>query len=108
MRNTDRSHSTRSGSKLVRSKEQKRKTKRRSGKKNNYRKPLQKKKGPAPVSEDSTTEEVPESSDENAPNLPNVRVIRRRVINYEEDLEGEGEQQRKEAEVGEETEDLLD
>ena len=70
-----------------------RETKRRSGKKNNYRKPPTKiKKSPDNVSDESISEEVHKSLDENNADIPSVRVLqRRRVIVFEDDPDEEDE-----------------
>ena len=70
-----------------------RETKRRSGKKNNYRKPpTKKKKSPDNVSDESISEEVHKSLDENNADIPSVRVLqRRRVIVFEDDPDEEDE-----------------
>jgi hypothetical protein len=72
-------------------KARKRETKRRSGKKNNYRKPPIRRKKQAsstPISDESLRE-VHESSDESAPRVPSVRVLRRRVISEDDPEEEE-------------------
>ena len=72
-----------------------RETKRRSGKKNNDRKPpTKRKKSPVNVLDESISEEVHKSSDENNGDAPSVRVLRRRraiVFEDEADEEDEGE-----------------
>jgi hypothetical protein len=71
-----------------------RETKRRSGKKNNYRKPpIRKQKSPVLELDESPSEESPRSSDENEPGVPNVRVLKRRVIISSEDQEEEEEEE---------------
>jgi len=71
-------------------KAQRRETKRRTGKKNNYRKPpVKRAKIPVPISEESHSQEADRSSDENFPDVPSVRVLRTRVIVSEEEEEEE-------------------
>ena len=72
----------------------KRETKRRSGKKNNYRKPpVSKQKSPVLELDESLSDESPQSSDENEPGVPNVRVLRRVIISSEDQEEEEEEEQ---------------
>ena len=124
-----------------------RETKRRSVKKNNYRKHPQRKKAPAleevpedidssdlsnrrslakknkkkgpattrkktkkvaTTSEEVSDEEVPKSSDDNAPDLPSVRVLRRRRVIISEDREEEDELEDSEEDEMDEVEDELD
>ena len=59
----------------------KREVKRRSGKKNNYRKPpVKRQKSPEPPSKESTSDEVCISSDEDVPDVPSMRVLRKRRV----------------------------
>ena len=91
-------------------KARKRETKRRTGKKNNYRKPpVKKQKTPVPISEESDSQEADRSSDENFPDVPSVRVLRTRVIVSEEEEEEEEEEiDELEAEEMDEVEEELD
>jgi hypothetical protein len=87
-------------------KARKRETKRRTGKKNNYRKPpVKRQKVPIAISEESHSQEADRSSDENFPDVPSVRVLRRRVIVSEEEEEGEEEEEEEEEEAIDELED---
>jgi hypothetical protein len=72
-------------------KARKRETKRRSGKKNNYRKPpiRWKKQASSTLISDESPQEVHKSSDESAPHVPSVRVLRRRVISEDDPEEEE-------------------
>ncbi|KIM76118.1 hypothetical protein PILCRDRAFT_91756 [Piloderma croceum F 1598] len=73
-------------------KARKQETKRRSGNKNNYRKPpIKKQTKVVTPSDESLENEVAKSSDENSQDVPSVRVIWRRVIS-EEELEEEEEE----------------
>ena len=75
-------------------KARKRETKRRSGKKNNYRKPpVRKQKSPVLELDESLSDEAPQSSDENEPGVPNVRVLRRVIISSEDQEEEEEEEE---------------
>ena len=96
-----------------------RETKRRTGKRNNYRKPpIRQKRQASPTAspEDSYANEVHVSSDENTPNVPSVRVLRRRVISEEDpeddgdgdDLDGGGPDEVEEEEEEEELDQLDD
>ena len=94
-------------------KARRRETKRRTGKKNNYRKPpVKRQKAPFPLSEDPHSQEADRSSDENCPDVPSVRVLRPRVIVSEEDEEEEEEEEEEidelEAEEMDEVEEELD
>jgi hypothetical protein len=88
-------------------KARKRETKRRSGKKNNYRKPPVKMRQESPIS--SSGEEADRSSDENFPDAPSVRVLRRRAVVLEEEEDEEEDQiDELEAEEMDEVEEELD
>ena len=91
-------------------KARKRETKRRTGKKNNYRKlPVKKQKTPILISEESDSQEADRSSDGNFPDVPSVRVLRTRVIVSEEEEEEEEEEiDELEAEEMDEVEEELD
>jgi hypothetical protein len=90
-------------------KAQKRETKRRTGKKNNYRKlPVKRQKTLILISEESDSQEADRSSDENFPDVPSVRVLRTRVIVSEEEEEEEEEIDELEAEEMDEVEEELD
>jgi len=87
-------------------KARRRETKRRTGKKNNYRKPPVKRA--IPISEESHSQEADRSSDENFPDVPSVRVLRTRVIVSESEEEEEEEIDELEDEEMDEVEDELD
>ena len=66
----------------------KRETKRRSGKKNNYRKPpVRKQPKPKSLALEESPSEASQSSNENVPGVPSVRVLTKRVIISSEDQE---------------------
>ena len=89
-------------------KARRRETKRRTGKKNNYRKPpVKRAKIPVPISEESHSQEADRSSDENFPDVPSVRVLRTRVIVSEEEEEEEEIDELEDEEM-DEVEDELD
>jgi hypothetical protein len=91
-------------------KARKRETKRRSGKKNNYRKPPikhKKKVSSTQPSDETSPEEVHQSSDESAPHVPSVRVLRRRVVSEEDLAEEKMCEDDEEEEEEEEIDELL-